>query len=32
MSRLGYLLEKEKVCSLDKAERWELEELLREGE
>ncbi len=32
MSRLEYLLEKEKVCPLDKMERWELEELLREGE
>lgn len=30
--RLNYLLEKEKVCPLDKAEMWELEELLRDGE
>ena len=32
MNRLKYLLEKEKVCPLDKAEMWELEKLLRKGE
>lgn len=31
-SRLNYLLEKQKVCQLDKLEMFELEELLREGE
>lgn len=31
MNRLDYLLEKEKVCPLDKEEKWELENLLREG-
>lgn len=29
MSRLDYLLEKENVCGLDKAERYELQELLQ---
>lgn len=30
MNRLKYLLEKEKVCGLDKAEKWELDKLLKE--
>lgn len=31
-SRLGYLLNKQKVSPLDKSEMWELEQLIREGE
>lgn len=30
--KLKYLLEKEKVCPLDKQELWELTELLTKGE
>lgn len=30
MDRLKYLLEKEKVCGLDKGERYELQELMEE--
>lgn len=31
-NRLDYLLEKEKVCPLDKDEKWELEKLTTQGE
>ena len=31
MNRLQELLNKDKVCPLDKAVRWELEQLMREG-
>lgn len=30
--RLKYLLDKEQACGLDKTERWELSELIREGD
>lgn len=32
MSRKSYLMKKAEVCPLDKEERWELENLIREGE
>lgn len=32
VSRLEYLLNKQEIADLDKMERWELEQLLREGE